>query len=283
MSIPNENKQNELKFAVGNICLSIKIKHPGTIRKIKTHYNDFISNQTPDLYINVEYKNIVTPHRRTPLLETRSWRVYKEKGCFIFSFPRRNISSIAQLNKKLNRIKFYTKDPSYQLLLYLFPEILFSLILPKYYGLMLHACGVIHRGKGYLFIAADGGGKSTIAKLSEGKVVLNDDRILIRKQEGRFIMYGTPWHGEFKRVSKVSVPISKVFFLRKAKHNYIFSLTSKQAMIKFLNNVIYLPVSEGIRRKVFELCSQMAKQLECHILGFVPKKNIWRFIDDSSQ
>ncbi len=275
----NKNLGNTLKIAIGDIGIIMHFHEHRIKRQLEAHYKKFISNKTTDIEINVKCEDFSAPKFRRLLLKNRSWEFGEGKNCYAFYFPRKGFSSLAKINNRLINIQFYTQDSSYQLLFYLFPQILLAFALPEYHGLIFHSCGVIRKGKGYLFIAPSGGGKSTIARLSGRKTVLNDDRILIRKKGGRFAMFGTPWNGEFKGVSNASALINKVFFLKKAGHSYALPLTFQQSVVKLLNNVIYLPTTVRMRRRVFEICSSMAKQIKCYTLGFTPKKDIWRFID----
>jgi hypothetical protein len=87
-------------------------------------------------------------------------------------------------------------------------------------GVEMHACGVRDvDGRGLLFLAHSGGGKSTIASLwrkREGVTILSDDRIILRSEAGDIWMYGTPWHGDEELAAPLRVKLSRAFFLRHA-------------------------------------------------------------------
>ena len=63
--------------------------------------------------------------------------------------------------------------------------------------LLFHAAGLSSREQGYLFTGASGTGKSTIADFfaERGALILSDERIIIRKIAGRFMIHGTPLGG----------------------------------------------------------------------------------------
>ena len=87
-------------------------------------------------------------------------------------------------------------------------------------GVEVHALGLADEdGQGYLFLGHSGAGKSTSARLwmsVPGVKLLSDDRIIIRKQDGQFWMYGTPWHGDAGVSSPGRAPLSAIFFLEQA-------------------------------------------------------------------
>lgn len=100
-------------------------------------------------------------------------------------------------------------------------QLLIMNVLSSQGGALLHALGVATaEGDGLVFVGNSGDGKSTMARVWDsvpGAEVLNDDRIALRHEGGRFRIYGTPWHGEFEKVSARDLPLRAVFVLRKAR------------------------------------------------------------------
>ena len=81
---------------------------------------------------------------------------------------------------------------------------------------MLHASGVAIDGRGYCFAAFSGIGKSTIAAAlaSDPSVtVLGEDQVVLRYLDGRFWIYGTPWHLNPAMCAPLGVPLEKLFLL----------------------------------------------------------------------
>jgi len=60
-------------------------------------------------------------------------------------------------------------------------------------GVLFHAAGVVHRGRGYALFGLSGSGKTTAARLSAGDSVLNDDLILVKPGEAGWEMWATPF------------------------------------------------------------------------------------------
>lgn len=70
-----------------------------------------------------------------------------------------------------------------------------------YDAFLFHCSAVAVDGEAYLFTAPSGTGKSTHTRLwrerfGERAVMINDDKPLIRMEEGTFYVYGTPWNGK---------------------------------------------------------------------------------------
>ena len=94
--------------------------------------------------------------------------------------------------------------------------------------LMLHAAFIRWRGKGILFTAPSGTGKSTQAELwekYEGADILNGDRAAVRRDEsGCWQAYGLPYAGSSGIYRNEKAPVSMIVVLRQSKENRIRSL-----------------------------------------------------------
>lgn len=165
------------------------------------------------------------------------------------------------------------------LMSYPLSEVLMVCLLAQGRGLMAHACGIDDHGRGYLFAGNSTHGKSTMARLwKENAVVLNDDRIVIRRREGRFWMYGTPWHGDYSGVSPSGVPIEKIFFLRHAGANEAGHREGISAASMLLTRCFAaLWDAEGMRFTL-DFCAQMVETVPCFELGFAADRNILDFV-----
>lgn len=102
----------------------------------------------------------------------------------------------------------------------------FPFLLPYFDGFFLHAAFIRWQGKGILFSAPSGTGKSTQAALWErlrGADILNGDKALLRyiKQEKRWRAFGSPWAGSSHIYRKESAPLHALVILRQAPQNSI--------------------------------------------------------------
>jgi hypothetical protein len=95
-------------------------------------------------------------------------------------------------------------------------EFLFRHLLAHRQAVLLHACGVLWRGRGYLFVGSSGAGKSTTARLwrSAGATVLNDDRTVLDVSAGPPRVHPTPWFGEHPEVGSQTAPLAAIYLLR---------------------------------------------------------------------
>lgn len=117
-------------------------------------------------------------------------------------------------------------------------ELLINALLTARGGVEIHACGVIDRdGSGYLFAGNSGGGKTTTARLwqHEDVDIVSDDRVILRREEGAWWMYGTPWHGEAEICSPNRARLARIFILNKSEENHERPLASGEAVARLLS------------------------------------------------
>lgn len=115
--------------------------------------------------------------------------------------------------------------------------------LSRFDGLFLHASAVVLDGKAYLFSGHSGAGKSTHTQLwqqvfgGEARVI-NDDKPALRRIDGRWIAYGTPWCGKDGINRNERAPLAGICYLKKAQQNRIRRLSKREAMERILAQTV---------------------------------------------
>lgn len=110
-------------------------------------------------------------------------------------------------------------------------------------GLMLHASAVAYEGRAYLFSGPSGMGKSTHTRLWQNvfgadALVFNDDKPALRRIDGRWYAYGTPWCGKDGINVNVKVPLGGICFLRRGEVNNIRPLDSLEAATRVISQTL---------------------------------------------
>ena len=112
--------------------------------------------------------------------------------------------------------------------------------LPLKGAMLLHGAVISDGTYGYAFTANSGVGKTTHIKLWQkafGKEIsiVNGDKPIIRKKDGRWYAYGTPWCGKHGINRNASAPIKGVAFLHRGKENSIKIKNRSDVLIPLLN------------------------------------------------
>jgi len=149
-------------------------------------------------------------------------------------------------------------------------------------GIICKACGIERDGKGYLFMGRSGEGKSTIANLLKGEAdILEDDRIIVRKIEESFWMYGAPWDRNLDILSPRGVRIEKILFLRHGRENSIIHKEGREALLSFLIRCLPPPWMEEMECMI-EFCSEIVRSIPCYELYFLPDESAVEFLKSSA-
>ena len=114
----------------------------------------------------------------------------------------------------------------------------------RYNGLMLHASAAALGGRAYLFSGPCGRGKSTHTRLwqqtfGEAVQVFNDDKPALRRLDGRWYAYGTPWCGKDGINLNQKWPLGGICFLEKSQENRIRRLPAAEALPLILAQTTY--------------------------------------------
>jgi len=141
------------------------------------------------------------------------------------------------------------------------------------HGFTVHAAGAILHSDGFIFAGPSGAGKSTITTLLsnfEEFSLLSDDRIVVRKKDGQFSMYGTPWAGEAGIAVNSQVGLRKIFFLEKGGGNVIREINPKEALEKIMPVVSVPWYDKSLLTDYLDTCGKMLEHTKTYVLSFTP-------------
>jgi hypothetical protein len=149
-------------------------------------------------------------------------------------------------------------------------------------GVEIHGCAVRDAsGAGYLFVGQSGAGKSTIARLWLGErdvTVLSDDRVIVRKQDDRIWLYGTPWHGDEPLAAATSVPLTRGFFLRHAPGNEVADVAGAHVVARLLACSFPPFFSASGLESTLMVLAEISRLAPFSELGFVPDRRLPDFV-----
>lgn len=101
--------------------------------------------------------------------------------------------------------------------------------------LLFHGSAVAVDGQAYLFTAKSGTGKSTHTRLwrqkfGERAVMVNDDKPLLKMENGSVTVFGTPWDGKHRLSTNTAVPLKAICILERSEQNHIERITLEDAL-----------------------------------------------------
>lgn len=155
-------------------------------------------------------------------------------------------------------------------------RVLLSWRLLSHSGFLLHAATVIRNGKAQVFTGKSGAGKTTVASLAPEGSVLTDEISLVRREDGVWRAYGTPFWGEFRAAgANTSAPVAGIFRLIQATENRAALLRPREILRMLLPNVLFFSSEPAANRRLLDIISLAASEISAFDLAFRKNPSFW--------
>ncbi|MFC1674566.1 hypothetical protein ACFL1K_01535 [Candidatus Omnitrophota bacterium] len=222
-----------------------------------------------------------------------NWRLLKKRDSYIYKSPLKSKQQLMLVNKNFDRVTAYLipKDEKGKAwrpddLIYDFIQVLLISYLALHKkGIIVHGIGLKDiNGRGLLFAGKSGAGKSTTARIwnrFSRAMILNDDRIIVRRLNGRYFIYGCPWYGDFSDYlySKMeAAPLERLFFIHHSPNNNTRQISQKAAFNQLYPALFPTFWDKQNLENIVSFCQDLLKEVNCYNLGFLNNKKIISFV-----
>jgi hypothetical protein len=150
-------------------------------------------------------------------------------------------------------------------------------------GLVIHAGGGSIQGKGMVFAAPSGTGKSTLTQLllsSPQNRLFSEERLIIRLVDADWNVWGTPWSGENNIARNESAPLSALVFLSQSEKTKITELTPSAGLHRLLQVVSIPWYSEEWTNKGLAVCESLIQDIPMFELAFRPDQSAVQAVEE---
>lgn len=220
----------------------IPIEISANFRYSKQILEEYLTKETPEVVISVSASDICFEEKLSSMEDQKAGR---PAGCFSDEY----LESLAVYRKLADALVYKNV-------------------------LVVHGSALCLDGKGYLFSAPSGTGKSTHAALwkrlyGERVLVLNDDKPMIRLFGNKAYLYGTPWDGKHHISINEKAPLLGIAMLKQADINRMTRLSPSESYPQFLQH-IHRPLDREGSLEVMRLLGRLSDnvpmyQLECNM------------------
>jgi len=276
---------------IGGIVICISFDGQEEKLGLKNLYNQFLtSHKDADIDLTVKYENLPDLSSWEKVFDSGGiWRLWRRSDQYALSCEspvlQPNRYQVAILDSNFTRGTIYIRKDLYSEAFFPINQNLFEILVVNYLsnhnGVMLHACAVKDGGVGRLFSGVSGAGKSTISRIWAGRadaLVLSDDRVILRKQAGRFWIYGTPWHGEAGFGSPEGIPLAQICVLQHGAQNRAQLLKPTDALRRlFVRSFPTFWNASGMGL-ILDLLAELSQTVPCYELSFQPAPEVVDFI-----
>ena len=146
--------------------------------------------------------------------------------------------------------------------------------LPARDGFVFHGAAITIGGKGYIFAAPSGTGKTTHISLllknyPDDVAIVNGDKPIIRFLDGEWRICSTPWAGKEGWKVNTTAPLCGIVLVARAAENKIERIAPEEHFDDVIRQV-YIPVDVEAQLATFDLVDGMAQtvdfyRLECNM------------------
>jgi len=276
-------KNKEFRLQVGDHVIGINTHFAEYAESMEEYFGIKSAAGKPDLSINL----IIVEHEEDMLIHDSMFIHKKTEGVnFIFG----NDLAYGNFSNERMRGDLYVKRGMTQIpVSRVFEQILYQ----AFYSIikkresrdfLIHSSGVIYKGKAFLFIGSSGSGKSTVAKLSDEYIVLNDEICLVKNTCNGYYLESTPFNGLFHRKKTGCASLAAVFLIAHGLDNRIKNINKSDAVKKIAKEIVP-PIgltdklSADSYADMLDYSSDMFDNVPVKVLEFLPDKRFWEIIE----
>lgn len=292
-SCPDEGRLEDF-VSIADITIGLATDDPELEPLVQGAMKKFVvARADPDVRVRAVWSDLSTAKGGEKIFDSGGvWQLYGEDDAYRFCFLSSAFGSRPYKEACFNHDfsygevafhrPYFTSGRAAHALEYPLDELLLMHLLARGRGAEVHSCGVVDvSGNGHLFLGQSGAGKTTLARLwqrEEGVKILSDDRVVLRKMDGRFWMYGTPWHGDAMLADPSRAPLTRLYFLRHGEKNRLVPQGNAGAVGRLFAcsfPPFYSPEALDYTLAFFE---QVVQAVPCAELSFVPDQAVVKFL-----
>jgi hypothetical protein len=309
-----------IRVSVGDICVSIASPHQRIVAHVADRYHSFLSDKVPGFEIVMAYEEgmglaefLGIPRERLQEFTRRNLASEMANADWVETavHPRkeenqplstvedrlRSRPKVSQLGRKTlfqrsdfagwidveaRRGRSVLGRNMEPFAVESFLRICYSFLAVESSGLLLHSAGVVRDDNGYIFPGVSGTGKSTIAGLAtDREIVLSDELVLVRKMEGSYAVYSTPFYGTNECAGpSTSAPLKAAFLPVKDSEVYTGETKPSRALAKLLASVLFFGQEPSSNQRLMDISADIVARVPFYEMHFRRDASFWECIGE---
>ena len=139
--------------------------------------------------------------------------------------------------------------------------------------IMIHGSGVVAGGRGWLFTGRSGSGKTTLARIfdSAGERVIHDDRLVLRREGGGWVMHSTP---VYRNDEPRTTTLDHLWVIRHGAANISEPVEGAEAVAMIMANCIQQNWDGEAAARLAAAADDLAASVPVSRLSFVPDGSV---------
>ncbi|MFZ2286783.1 MAG: hypothetical protein WAV93_07350 [Bacteroidales bacterium] len=139
--------------------------------------------------------------------------------------------------------------------------------------IMIHGSGAICGGRGWIFTGRSGSGKTTMAGIFDraGDRVIHDDRLILRKEAGGWVMHSTP---VYRDDEPRSAPVDHLWGIMHGRSNVSSPVSGAEAVALALSNCVQQNRDRDAATRLASAVEDLVSSVRVSRLTFLPDGRI---------
>jgi hypothetical protein len=279
-----DRKMNEYRLRVGNVTLSLAFESAKDSRATARYFARPSASGEADIRLSIHFR------------DDASWRAEVPSSLFLtksgdgdgFSMAGGLVEgrfSPSTGEGELQVQRLITKGGYARIYEQVFYQAFWSAVRRKGIdAFLLHSSGVIRYGQGYAFTGKSGSGKSTVARLSAGATILNDEITLIDLTGPAPMIIDTPFNGFYRGKEPGSAKLKSVMLLKQSPIHRLTrtgDLEQRKALAREIIPPMGLETAFSAARYIdmFDIEERLSAKVPLFIMEFRQDSGFWEKID----
>lgn len=257
-------------LTIANITVQAACNTPALAAALRQHYRAFPAQGPAQLTAQVHLEGRLRP---SALLDTG---ICFRDGILHFTAP--GYEGFIDEEAGRGELRLSSVQPVEEVDYFL--RVAYALLALRASGLLLHAAGIVHGGRAYLFFGPSGCGKTTVARLSRGDQVLNDDLVLLLPEAPLWLAYATPFRSSsrIRPAGATAAPVAGMFRLVRDVEVYLEEVGRAQALAELIASIPVVTSDPQRAQRLLAICRRLLDTVPVSRLHFLPDASFWRFV-----
>ncbi|MBU2008533.1 MAG: hypothetical protein KJ624_01580 [Chloroflexi bacterium] len=277
-----------LRIALGRTCIGIRCQDEVFLAEARRRYEPFLSPEEPELWIELDLRKGQTAEEIRQLLPHT--RIHAEGDGFTTEpeLMRGRVEWPAGLLQVQTERAFFSPQTGYKLMDVLLRGLYYGIykqkkgVNPDAY--LVHGCGILSEGRGYLFTGPSGAGKTTVARMAGCRRVLNDEVVVVGLDKGQCYVAGTPLEGGIAERCNAAASLHAILLLKQGAEASVRRLRSAEAYRSLLPQTIGAPRfldtgSPSSLQERADFWAMVASRVPCYELTFRLDGSFWPLVE----
>ena len=289
---------NKYQFRIGPATISVESEN--ALSAVQVLYQKFEMKEQNSIDLTIRLRDDPPPSVTDKSYQgevENNWKLYKDEQRFYFEVYQQIASKrkmLFSINHEWNEADLFFDSngtvPSSQrgfrigeVFVPFLQWWLTSWLALQKRGMIVHGSAVSFGNSALAFVGPSGAGKTTIARICRdngSKTVLNDERIIIWRNDHEWQVSGTPWPGMLYEAAQMTQPLACLCLLTKAETNQFKILSTEDVFSRFFPEAFFPIWDEERTAGLVEAAKQFIQEVPCGDLSFRKDASIVGYLEE---